>query len=187
MKQAQVLSEKEIRYFISYLKTKPFYTRNKAMFMIGILTGMRVGEISSLYVSDVIGINNTIRDEIILSPKQTKGNQHRSVILNNQAQSIIRDYILENNLKPSSPLFQSKYGKKFSPNSLCQVFSRHFKASGLDAATSHSSRRTFITNLANKGINVRVIAALSGHQSISTTQRYIDFNPSILRNAVELL
>jgi integrase/recombinase XerD len=47
--------------------------------------------------------------------------------------------------------------------------------------------RSFITDLATKGISVRVLAALAGHQSIATTQRYIDVNDEMMRNAVELV
>ena len=57
----------------------------------------------------------------------------------------------------------------------------------ISGATSHSGRRSFITELAAKGISVRVLAELAGHQSIATTQRYIDINHDMLRNAVELV
>jgi integrase/recombinase XerD len=58
---------------------------------------------------------------------------------------------------------------------------------GQASATSHNGRRSFITDLATKEISVRVLAALAGHQSIATTQRYIDVNDEMLRNAVELV
>ena len=48
-------------------------------------------------------------------------------------------------------------------------------------------RRTFITELAHKGINVRVLHQLAGHSDIGTTQRYIDYNDKQLSNAVELM
>ena len=51
----------------------------------------------------------------------------------------------------------------------------------------HTPRRTFITQLANKGVVVRVLAELAGHSSISVTQRYIDVNDAQLASAVELL
>ena len=54
-------------------------------------------------------------------------------------------------------------------------------------ASSHSGRRTYITRLANKGVGVRLLAALAGHSHISTTQRYIDVNADQMRDAVELL
>ena len=51
----------------------------------------------------------------------------------------------------------------------------------------HTPRRTFITQLADKGVGVRVLAELAGHSSISVTQRYIDVNDAQLARAVELL
>ena len=47
-------------------------------------------------------------------------------------------------------------------------------------------RRSFIPNLATKGIGVRVVASLAGHLSIAVTQKYIDVNDDMMRNAVEL-
>jgi integrase/recombinase XerD len=41
--------------------------------------------------------------------------------------------------------------------------------------------------LANKGISVRVLAEISGHRSIAVTQKYIDVNDDMKRNAVELV
>jgi integrase/recombinase XerD len=61
-----------------------------------------------------------------------------------------------------------------------------YDTAGLDRATSHSGRRTFITTLAHKGVNVRVLAALAGHSSISVTQKYIDLNENVMRAAVEM-
>jgi integrase/recombinase XerD len=46
---------------------------------------------------------------------------------------------------------------------------------------------SFITGLAHKGVNVRVLAALAGHRNIATTQRYIELNDHVLRAAVELV
>jgi integrase/recombinase XerD len=64
---------------------------------------------------------------------------------------------------------------------------RLYDDTGLDKATSHSTRRTFISTLAHKGINVRVLAALAGHKNISTTQRYIEVGEHQLRAAVEMV
>ena len=70
---------------------------------------------------------------------------------------------------------------------LTQNFFWLFKRAGIAGASSHSMRRTFITNLASKGIGVRVLASLAGHRSIAVTQRYIDVNDDMKRNAVELV
>jgi integrase/recombinase XerD len=70
---------------------------------------------------------------------------------------------------------------------MCQLFLNVYKACGIKGASSHSGRRTFITNLAAKSVSVRVLAELAGHSSIATTQRYIDVNDEQLRKAVELV
>ena len=146
-----------------------------------------MGEIAALKISDVVGADGKIREQIQLSAAQTKGNEARAVLLNAQAQAELADYVRYVDRKGSQPLFVSRVGKEMSANSLCQVFGRIYKACGLDAATSHSGRRSFITQLAHKGVSVRVLAALVGHKSISTTQRYIDLNENVLREAVELV
>ena len=57
---------------------------------------------------------------------------------------------------------------------------------GSSAATCDVGR-SFITELASKGVGVRVLAELSEHRSTTTTQRYIDVNDDMLRKAVELV
>ena len=90
-------------------------------------------------------------------------------------------------VEPTAPLFESRKGGHFSANTMCQLFLTVFADCGLRGATSHTPRRTFITQLANKGMGVRVLAELAGHSSISVTQRYIDVNDAQLARAVELL
>lgn len=75
----------------------------------------------------------------------------------------------------------------FDANTLCQHFHYLYKRAGLAGCSSHSGRRSFITNLATKGISVRVLASLAGHKSIANTQKYIDVNDEMKRQAVELI
>ena len=56
-----------------------------------------------------------------------------------------------------------------------------------DGATSHSGRRTFITNLTKKGVSAHVLMELAGHKILATTQRYIDVNDNLLFEAAGLL
>jgi integrase/recombinase XerD len=53
--------------------------------------------------------------------------------------------------------------KHFSSNSLCQVLWCICKKAGLSNASSHAGRRTFITKLANKSVNAKMIMTLAGH------------------------
>lgn len=66
------------------------------------------------------------------------------------------------------------------------LFNRIYKMAGIDGASSHSGRRQFVTQLADRGINARLVQVLARQKHLSTTQRYIDVNENALRNAVEL-
>ncbi len=186
MKQAQVLTERDIKEILAHVIRSAYPARNRGMFQLMLYSGMRVGEIAALNKGDVINADGRIREQIQLKPYQTKGSKARTVLLNTQARWELDLYLRGDIRSADQPLFLSKAGKRFSPNSLVQVFGRIYAACGLDTATSHSTRRTFITNLAHKGVNVRVLAALAGHSNISTTQRYIDLNENVMRAAVEL-
>lgn len=188
MKQAPVLTDKDIKQLLGYLATTGYHPRNRCMLMLSWLTGMRVGELASLKMGDVLTPGGDVRKEIQLKKHQTKGNEARTVLLNSEARKELANFVRSRpeQKNPDAPLFATKTGKHFSANGLCQRFIQLYKAAGLDRATSHGGRRTFITRLAHKGVNVRVLAALSGHRSIQTTMRYIDLNENVLRAAVEL-
>ena len=62
-----------------------------------------------------------------------------------------------------------------------------YPGNGLEGASSHSGRRTFLTNLANKGTAIHLLKTLAGHRSISTTAAYLYSSPNQLKAAVELV
>ena len=189
MKQAPVLTDRDKQRVLQHIARSSYPARNRCMMQLSWLAGMRVGEIAALNVGDVIGLDGEVRAEIQLKAAQTKGDKARTVLLNSQLRGEIGSYAktLAKSSERSQPLIVSKSGKRFSANGLCQVMLHLYDAAGLDRATSHSGRRTFITTLAHKGVNVRVLAALAGHSSIATTQRYIDLNENVMRAAVEMV
>ncbi len=75
----------------------------------------------------------------------------------------------------------------FNANSLAQTFALLYEGAGLEGASSHSGRRTFLINLANKGTAIHILKTLAGHRSISTTAAYLYSSPSQLKAAVELV
>ena len=72
-------------------------------------------------------------------------------------------------------------------NSLAQTFALLYKSAGIEGASSHSGRRTFLTSLANRGTAIHILKTLAGHRSISTTAAYLYSSPSQLNAAVELI
>lgn len=199
MAQAKVLSDKDIRKVLLYIASRKHATRNRAMFVLLNSTGMRVGELAALRLCDVLQATGEIVDEIRLAADQTKGSTGRTVVMSQKAQEEVKNY-LQTRFKlkdllavtmtdTSRALFttQKNPNRGFTASTLTQHFHYIYKGAGINGASSHSSRRSFITNLANMGVSVRVLMELAGHRSMAVTQRYIDVNPSMMRKAVELL
>ena len=189
MAQAKTLSEKDLRIFLATIAAGRHAARNRAMALMSVWAGMRVGEVAALRIGDVVAPDGSIRDQINLLAEQTKGNKGRVVMLGDRLRKEIRTYVDSlKHLDSERPLFYSQRTRSgFSANTLCQHFHAMYREAGLIGASSHSGRRTFITSLANKGVGVRVLMALAGHRNMSTTQRYIDLNDDMMKVAVNLI
>jgi integrase/recombinase XerD len=97
-------------------------------------------------------------------------------------------YVAAHKLKKlTQPLFYTQRSEGFTANTLTHIINGIYQKAGIYGASSHSGRRTGLTNLADKGVGVRVLMALAGHSQIATTQRYIDLRPSVVKAAVELI
>lgn len=189
-KQAKTLTQQELRRVLDYIATRKHAARNRAMLLCMYYAGLRVGECAALRVGDVVDADGKIRAEVRLEAEQTKGRFGRVVFVSERLQRELASYIkVVPNADADSKLFytQKRANDGFDANTLCQHFHHLFRACAIVGASSHSPRRTFITNLADKGVSVRVLQSLAGHRSISTTQAYIDVNDAMKRKAVELV
>jgi integrase/recombinase XerD len=191
-KQAKTLTTTELRRVLDYTATRKHSARNRALLMTTHLSGMRVGEVASLRNSDVLDAEGNIRTEIRLSAEQTKGNEARVVFVSDKLRKELELYTRLMNVSNNNPALKFFYSQKrnsdgFTANTLTQFFHYLYRRAGIDGASSHSGRRTFITNLASKGVGVRVLMSLAGHKNISTTQAYIDVNDDMKRKAIELI
>ena len=111
-----------------------------------------------------------MREQFTLESDQTKGGQRRSVFINKRLAKELEDYGLDKNLiNLDRPLFESPKGGHISANTMCQLFLDILKNCGFKDASSHPGRRTYITRLANKGVGVRLLAALAGHSRSSVS------------------
>ena len=186
MKQAKVLSERELKRVLAVTRSLKHAERNCIAIALSYYAGLRVKEISCLTISDVFYEDGQVKQFIFLSADKSKGHS-RTIVVNKHLASQLKQYAQVIDItKRDQPLVASQKGQ-FKPNALCQLFGRLYKAAGLEDCSSHSGRRSFITNLAHKGVSAKVLMTLAGHQHLSTTQRYIDVNDSMLAAAVELV
>ena len=188
MKQARTLTDKQIKSVFAYCGIRRHAIRDKTIVAVSFYAGLRAKEIAALTIENVCDIDGNIRDEFILTKEQTKGRKARRVFICQKLKVFLKEYIKTICLhKHSGSLFKSQKGSAFSSNTMCQLFLNIYNSAAFTGASSHSGRRTLLTNLAAKGVNVRVLAEIAGHSSIAITQRYLDVNDEQMRAAVELL
>ena len=188
MAQASVLTENDVRRVFRVIETTRYAERNCLAFVLSIYAGLRVGEFAALTTGDVVNQHSEARREIKLGAHQTKGAKGRSVILSTRVRKEIETFLKQ---RPThsldTPLIQSQRNRyAFSTVTLSMLFKEIYELAGL-RTSSHSGRRTFATRLNAKGVGMRTIQKLMGHQHISTTALYCDVSDDVLRNAVELV
>jgi integrase/recombinase XerD len=189
-KQAKTITQQDLRRLLDFVAANKHGVRNRTMLLATHLAGMRVGEVASLRYGDVVNDTGEVRDQINLVPEQTKGRHARAVFVNAKFRRELENYLTSHPMQSSTDrlFYTQKKGRAgFTPNTLAQYFHYLYKRAGIVGGSSHSGRRTFITNLASKGVGVRVLMSLAGHRHIGTTQAYIDVNDDMKRRAVEMV
>jgi integrase/recombinase XerD len=189
MKQARLLKKDEFKRVLAIIGAHKHSERNRIIFYLSFYAGLRACEIASLRISDVIDGNNTVKAEVVLEASMTKGSERQRVMLSKVLQKELQRFISKHSpsTAPNKPLLRSQKGGAFTALTITQLFAKFYDRAGIAGASSHSGRRTFITTLAEKQINVRVIQALARHKHLNTTMRYIDINDVKLQNAVEAI
>lgn len=190
MKQAKLLTQQERKRLTAVIDSKRYAARNQTAIALSFYAGLRACEIAALRIGDVFDETGAVRDTIHLRAAQTKGNDAATVLVNKRLAQQLKRYAAQysNRLQqPTAPLIYSAKGGSFTAQTVVNLFQTLYKAAGIAGASSHSGRRQFVTELADKGINARVIQALARHKHLNTTMRYIYLNENKLRRAVELV
>jgi len=189
-KQAKVLTAQEIRRVLDYVATRPHAERNRVMFLTMLYAMLRVKECAALRYADVLDAEGKVKTEIYLTAEQTKGRKGGTVFVSDKLRKELQAYVKAVPYKEiTDKLFysQKRPQEGWNSNTLCQHFHHLFRNCAISGGSSHSPRRTGITNLADKGVSVRVLQSIARHANLSTTQCYIDVNDAMKRKAIELV
>lgn len=145
--------------------------RDRAMLEVLYACGLRV--------SELVGLDT---DRIDLERQQVrvigKGNKERRVPMGDEARERLHRYISGPRAewtagRPTQAAFVSQRGRRLTRESTWRLVRRWTQASGLARrVTPHTFRHSFATHLLEGGADLRVVQALLGHASISTTQLY---------------
>ena len=123
-----------------------------------------------------------------MSAEQTKRRHSRTVYVNSKLQKELKAYVAAvptSDLNTARFYTQKEQAIGFTANTLCQLFHCLYKKAGIEGASSHSGRRSCLTNMADKGTSVHIIKTLAGHRSIACTSVYLYSSPSQFKKALE--
>lgn len=129
--------------------------------------GLRVSEAVNLRIDDIDG------KRMVVWARNTKGHRDRSIPLPVQTLTQLRIYWLQH--RPSTWLFPSRYtGKPITANCVQHCLKATVQQSDIRKNVScHTLRHSYATHLVEAGVHLRVIQALLGHKSITSTFVYM--------------
>lgn len=189
-KQAKLLTDAERKRLAAVIDSKRHATRNHTMVALSFYAGLRACEMAELLVSDVYDETGAVLDTIYLRAAQTKGDEGNTVLVNKRLRQALQRYAVsypQHVAQRQRKLLYSAKRNGFTAQTIVNLFRSLYSTAAVTGASSHSGRRQYITTLADKGINARVVQALARHKHLNTTQRYIDVNENKLRAAVEMI
>ena len=191
-KQAKVLNRAQTDAVLAYLEKTRHPARNRLIFLLSIRAGLRAKEIAALTWSMVTDSDGRIAADIALRDEASKGKSGRTIPVSKELYSALVAFKADcTRAMPDQRIVQTERSKATSAQVIVNLFKAWYARLGFEGCSSHSGRRTFITNAARRistvGGSLRDVQVLAGHSALSTTQRYIEINSEAKRKIVELL
>lgn len=161
----------------------PDAERDRCILTMFLNCGMRLSELVSINLTDVIQNNSTLR---ILG----KGNKERIVYLNQACLDAIKQYLAvrpKDGVKDRNALFLSNRGTRISPKTVQYIVKKYLEKIGLGGPgySVHKLRHTAATLMYRYGnVDIRVLQDILGHANLGTTEIYTHTSSSQMENAI---
>lgn len=189
--RAAALSASQVKHAFRLARSRVRHAgRAEAALAMSIGLGLRAKELAGLKWADVYDDDGRVRAVVHLKAAYTKGGRTRDVFVSSPAlRRVLEKYgegrWLLSARASQAPLFASQKGGAMTPGSMARFLKALYAEAGISGASSHSGRRTLITRLAEKGIDLKSIAEIAGHTSIRTTAMYVEANPKRLARILQ--
>ncbi|MCC8139469.1 MAG: tyrosine-type recombinase/integrase [Lachnospiraceae bacterium] len=176
-KFVRILSNEDVKHLFSCIQSKPAWiqARDRAIIALMLDSGLRQNEVSTLLRSNVYASYAIV---------QGKGSKERAVPIGSMVRRFLDAYY---SLCPfqSEYVFADRHGSQLSNNAIKLMVQKVKRASGIDFS-SHKLRHNFATNYCIDSLETTgqcdayTLKALMGHESISTTERYMHYAQSLI-------
>ena len=160
--------------------------RDHALLMLMIQTGLRVSEVTRLCREDL---------SLALAPHLRcagKGRKQRCTPLTKQMVKVLKSWLAKNELKDRDPVFPSVNGGMMSSDAVQYLLTKYVRTAAKDCpslerkrVSPHVLRHTAAMQLLDAGIDHAMIALWLGHESIETTQIYLEASLSLKQRLLD--
>tara|TARA_A100001037_G_C15041779_1_gene585836 strand:+ start:466 stop:1044 length:579 start_codon:yes stop_codon:yes gene_type:complete len=183
--KARVLNNDEHKQFLAYLATTRQPALNKAVYLLGLRAGARIGSIAGLELNDVLDNSGNLKEVVELRRHIVKNRSNYAIYISHpELRAALLEYIEERPNTDVPSLFVSQKNTAFTPNALAHKMLKLFTDAGFEGASSHSQRRGFATACIRAGVDIVSLKTLMNHASIEQTSEYVFTNDETLKKAV---
>lgn len=171
--KAKILSQEEIQLLFAHgLLTN----RDRCLFAICLFSACRINEACTLLTVDIYDTRGRARPYLTIRKGNTKGQlATRTIPIIEDLRSILASY---RPLAGDTYLFPGRFTGHIDSDSAARIFRRACKRVGIEGASTHSFRRTALTQMSDSGIPLRVVAEVSGHRNLTQLQTYLEVKPA---------
>lgn len=181
--QAKILTFKEIDAVFKILET----TRDRALFGLGIYSGMRIGEIIRLQQDQVFTADGGVRYQLTVKRLKKKTAVYSDIPVHPKLRQFLKEYRTQvpdgHWLFPSSESVTGHLSRARAH----EILAAAFVMLKLEGASTHSMRRSCLTYMSRAGIPLRTIQEISGHSNLGQLQAYLQVDPEDKHRAINLL
>jgi integrase/recombinase XerD len=190
-RQAKLISASVLQRMLAHVRRhSPTPARDRVIILLSVRAGLRAAEIAKVTWPMVLDARGRVGDILVVTDHIAKKRGGRRIPLHADLRAALVG-LWRATVVAEGPIVRSLRGGAMKPNSIVNWFVAVFAALDIDGCSSHSGRRTFITQAARNahraGCSLRDVQLLAGHRSIETTQQYIDGNTHGQRRLVALL
>lgn len=138
--------------------------------------GLRIGDILSLRLEDIIKDGDRYRLDII----EDKTNKKRTFTVPTEIYEYIKKYTIENGIKPSAIILN------ISERAVQKQLKLIVDFLGYENVSTHSFRKYYATSIyINNNYNIELVRQLLQHSSVTTTQKYVGIERKELESAIQ--
>lgn len=188
---AKTLAPADVRRLEARAAKGRYALRNQVIVTLSFKAGLRACEMAGLGWEMVLAPGGSIGPSLMISGRIAKNGRARRVPIHRDLKRALQKLHIVRDRPLAGPVIESERGGHMRPRAIVNWFKDLYDKEGLNGCSSHSGRRTFITQsarlISRAGGSLRDVQELAGHRSLTTTEIYIEGDRDAQRRLVHML